>query len=116
MRGLRVHHETTSGFSVAISKTIAASLPDLYTATSDAAKRKKWFPKGVFELSSLTKDKYFRGSWNKGARLEIGFYAKSEGKAQIAVQVNKLAKESHVEPERAVWKAALSKLQRILEE
>ena len=67
-RGLRVRHETTSGFSVAISKTIATSLSDLYEVTANAAKRRKWFPKGAFEPSSQTKNKYFRGSWNKTAR------------------------------------------------
>jgi hypothetical protein len=109
-RGLRVRHETTSGFSVGISKTIATTLPDLYEATANAAKRNKWFPEGAFELSSQTKDKYFRGSWNKNARLEIGFYAKGAGKAQIAVQLNKLAKKADVEVQRSAWKKALAKL------
>jgi len=114
-RGLRVRHETTSGFSVAISKTIATSLSDLYEVTANAAKRRKWFPKGAFEPSSQTKNKYFRGSWNKTARLEVGFYAKGQGKAQIAVQVNKLAKKADVEVQRSVWKKALDKLAVIVE-
>ena len=113
-RGLRVRHQTATGFSVSASKTIATTLSALYTATSSAAKRKQWFPQGEFELSSQTKDKYFRGSWN-GARLEIGFYAKEGGKAQIAVQVNRLAKRADVDRERAAWKAALLKLQKLLE-
>ena len=115
-RGLRVLYQTSSGFSVSVSKTIAASVPALYAATVSAAKRKQWFPKGDFERSSQTKDKYFRGSWKGGARLEIGFYAKGEGKAQIAVAVSKLMKKSDVERERAAWKAALSKLQQVLED
>jgi hypothetical protein len=83
------------------SKTVTTSLSDLYAATADVDKRKKWFPKGEFALSSLTRDKYFRGSWNKKARLEIGFYARAEKKAQIVVQISKLAKKSDVERERA---------------
>lgn len=112
-RGLRVRHQTATGYSVSASKTIATTLSALYAATSNAAKRKQWFPKGELEVSSQTKDKYFRGAWN-GARLEIGFYAK-EGKAQIAVQVNKLAKRADVDRERVAWKAALVKLQKLLE-
>jgi hypothetical protein len=50
-----------------------------------------------------------------GARLEIGFYAKEGGKAQIAIQVNKLAKRADVDRERAAWKAALGQLQKQLE-
>jgi hypothetical protein len=113
-RGLRVRHQTATGFSVSASKTIATSLSALYTATASAAKRKQWFPQGELEVSSQTKNKHFRGTWNGSARLEIGFYAK-EGKAQIAVQVNKLAKRSEVDRERAAWKAALLKLQKLLE-
>ena len=115
-RGLRVRHEKASGFSVAVSKTVAVSLSDLYAATANAAMRRKWFPKGAFELSSQTKDKYFRGSWNKRTRLEIGFYAKGEEKAQIALQVSKLPKEGDVERERAAWKAALLNLKDLLED
>ncbi len=115
-RGLRVRHQTATGFSVSASKTIATSLPALYAATASAAKRKHWFPKGDLDVSSQTKDKYFRGAWNGDARLEIGFYAKEGGKAQIAIQVNKLAKRADVDRERAAWKAALGKLQKLLEE
>ena len=60
------------------------------------------------------KNKYFRGSWNKNARLQIGFYAKGTGRAQIALQENKLANKADVELERAAWKKALGKLQEIV--
>ncbi len=80
-----------------------------------AAQRKRWFPSGAFEPSSQTKDKYFRGAWKKGARLEVGFYAKGTGKAQIALQVSKLAKRGDVEAERTAWRNALTKLQSMLE-
>ena len=114
-RGLRVRHETASGFSVAVSKTLATPLPVLYAATANATQRKKWFPKGAFEPSSQTKHKYMRGAWNQDARLEIGFYAKGEQKAQIALQVRKLGQKSDVERERKAWKAAVSRLQALLE-
>lgn len=114
-RGLRVRHQTATGFSVSASKTIETTLSALYTATSSAAKRKQWFPKGALEVSSQTKNKYFRGAWS-GARLEIGFYAKEGGKAQIAIQLNKLTKRADVDRERAAWKAALQKLQQLLED
>lgn len=114
-RGMRLRHETAQGFSVSITKTIDTSLAKLYAAVTQPAQRKKWFPKGAFTQSSQTKNKYFRGAWKKNARLEMGFYPKGTGKAQIAVQIGKLAKPSDVEPERAVWKAALTKLKGSLE-
>jgi hypothetical protein len=114
-RGLRAKHETSRGFSVSVSKTVAASVSDLYAAVARDARRKQWFPRGAFAMSSQTKDKYLRGSWNEGARLEMGFYAKGAGKAQIAIQVSTLARRADVEMQRKAWRAALSKLQGVLE-
>src|SRR5678816_3401023 len=74
--GMSVRHQTATGFSVSASKTIATTVSALYAATASAAKRKEWLPKGELEVSSQTKNKYFRGTWNGGARLEVGFYAK----------------------------------------
>jgi hypothetical protein len=114
-RGLRDRHQTTSGFSVAISKTIARALPAVYQAAASAEGRERWFPRGAFEPSSQTRGKCLHGSWNGNARLDIGFLARGAGKAQIAVQVSKLAKKADVERERAAWKKALGKLQGLVE-
>ena len=114
-RGLRELHETATGYAVAVTKTIATSLATLYGATSSTAGRRKWFPKGVLAVSSQTKNKYLRGAWKKTLRLEVGFYAKGAGKAQIALAVKKLVKKSDVEAERATWKKALATLQALLE-
>jgi hypothetical protein len=114
-RGGRQKHERPDGYSVSISKTFVAPLSKLYAATADAKQRGKWFPKEAFRPSSQTKDKYFRGSWStNGARLEMGFYAKGEGKSQLAVQVSKLAKKTDVERERTRWKQALGRLAGLL--
>jgi hypothetical protein len=109
-RGRRARHQTAGGFSVAISKTVVISLGDLYEQAANPAKRRRWFPAKKFEASSQTRNKYLRGAWGGTARLEIGFYAKGAGKAQIAVQVGKLARKADVEVERAAWRMALAKL------
>jgi hypothetical protein len=114
-RGLREKHQKSDGYSVGATKTIATTLSKLYEATVDTDQRKTWFPKGMFKPSSQTKNKYFNGEWKKSARLNIGFYAKGEGRAQIAVQINKLIEKAEVEHEREIWKAALAKLQSSLE-
>jgi len=114
-RGLRERYETANGFSVGASKTIDASVSDVFEAVETAAARKKWFPRGTFKASSQTKDKYLNGSWNESARLNIGFYAKGAAKSQIAVQVSKLDSKAAVDSERVAWKAALEKLKTMLE-
>jgi len=113
-RGLREVHQKTDGFSVSASKTVAVALSRIYRASATDAARKRWFPAGTFIASSVTTDKYVRGSWNVGARLEFGFYAKGSGKAQITVQVSKLASAREVERERVAWKAALAALEKQL--
>jgi hypothetical protein len=115
-RGLRARHQTAQGYAVAVSRTVATGLPHLYQVTARAGERRKWFPRGAFEPSSQTRDKYFRGRWRHGARLEIGFYARGTRKSQIAVQVSRLAKKSEVETVRATWKAALTRLEGLLED
>ena len=113
-RGLRAPHQTASGYSVAVSKTLATSLPDLYGETATAARRRRWFPKGTFVETSQTTGKYLRGSWNATARVEMGFYSKGANKAQIAIQIGKLAGPERVEMERAAWKAALERLAQLV--
>ena len=115
-RGLRARHQTAEGFSVAISRTLKTRLSHLYAVTARSGERRKWFPRGAFEASSHTRDKYFRGRWKHGARLDIGFYARGGGKSQIAVQVSHLPRKGDVEPVRQSWKAALTRLQNLLEE
>lgn len=105
-RGLRKKNETSSGFSVSISKTIPCKLATLFTTAAKA----EWFPAGKFSLSSVVKNKSMRGTWKAGARLELSFVAKAANKAQIAAQITKLAKKSDVERERTDWRKALQKL------
>src|SRR6202000_2888959 len=100
--------------SVSVTKVVPAGLPALFALATDPKMRKRWFPPGAFEENSRTKDKYWRGRWKKDARFEAGFYAKGAGKAQIALQLNKLADAQAVERERAAWKKALTKLEGLL--
>jgi len=110
-RGIRAMNQKCSGeFSVSVSKVMPVSLGALFQAAAGDAK--SWFPKGSFAESSRTENKYWRGAWGKaGARLEINFTGKAPGKAQIVVQVNKLADGGVIESERAAWKAALARLE-----
>jgi hypothetical protein len=112
-RGIRAMNQKCDGeFSVSVTRVMGVSLPKLYAAATGTPQ--SWFPKRAFEETSRTKDKYWRGKWKSG-KLEIGFYAKGPGKAQIALQSNKLPNAEAVETERAVWKKAIDKLQKNIE-
>ena len=113
-RGGRQKNQTADGYSVGVSKTLPVGLAEAYRAFGDAKMRAKWFPKGAVEPGKCTPGKYWRAKWNGGPRLEVGFYAKPGGKAQVALQVNKMAKKTDVERERAAWKKAFEKLETVL--
>jgi hypothetical protein len=113
-RGRRAVNQKGSGYSVSVSRTMLADVPAMYLAAADARRRHRWFPKGVVKVTSLTENKYFRSAWNGEQRLEINFYARPGGKAQIVVQVDRLADEAAVERERQAWKKALVKLEAML--
>jgi hypothetical protein len=103
-RGGRKKHQQADGFSVSVTKVMPMKLSHLFAVATDPRRRDQWFPRGAFEETSKTKNKYWRGKWKRDARLEVGFYAKGTGKSQIALQVNRLAAADDVEKERTAWK------------
>ena len=109
-RGIRAANQKCDGeFSVSVSKVMNVPLPRLFkTATGGG-----WFPKGGFQETSKTADKYWRGKW-KGGQISFYFYAKGADKAQITVDSGKLAGEAAVEKERADWKKAVARLEAML--
>jgi hypothetical protein len=112
-RGMRAVNQRRSGeFSVSASRSMDVGLAKLFAVAT--SRPTEWFPKGAFEETSRTKDKYWRGKWKKDGRLEIGFVAKGPGRSQISVQSNKLADAAAVGTERAAWKKALDRLHDIL--
>lgn len=114
-RGGRKRNEREGGtFSVNVTKVMPVSLPDLFNTATDPRTRAKWFPRGAFEESSRTENKYWRGKWKK-RRVEFGFYAKGKGKAQIALEISKLESQDAVEKARTAWKKAFEKLAALVE-
>jgi hypothetical protein len=114
-RGGRKKNERAGGtFAVNVTKVMPVALPKLFATATSEQTRKSWFPPGAFEETSKTKDKYWRGKWKSGSKLEFGFYAKAEGKSQIALEISKLASAADVEKQRAVWKKAMERLGEVL--
>jgi hypothetical protein len=114
-RGGRKKNEREGGtFAVNVTKVMPVSLPELFAAATEAEKRKAWFPPGAFEETSKTEQKYWRGKWKKERKLEFGFYAKGDRKSQLMLEISKLPTEADVEKERAAWKKAMDKLQKLV--
>jgi hypothetical protein len=115
-RGGRKKNERAGGtYAVNVTKVMPVNLSKLFATATAEKTRKNWFPPGAFEETSKTKDKYWRGKWKTDRKLEFGFYAKGDGKSQVALEIGKLPTEADVEKERAAWKKAMEKLQASLE-
>lgn len=114
-RGGRKTNERAGGtFAVNVTKVMPASLPRLFATATSEKTRKAWFPPGAFAETSMTDNKYWRGKWKADSKLEFGFYAKGEGKAQIALEIGKLASAEAVEAERVAWKRAMERLEKLV--
>lgn len=109
-RGLRQVYETPRGFSVSVSRTIAAPVSKVYEAWLSAASRKAWLPRATFTIRKATRDKSLRITWGDGTNVEVMFYLKGAGKSQCTVQHDKLPRAASVETARACWSDALDAL------
>jgi uncharacterized protein YndB with AHSA1/START domain len=116
-RGLRVKHQTASGFSASGSKTVNVPVAKLFAAWIDAKTRGKWLPDATkMTIRTATKNKSLRITWSDGkSSVEVQFYAKGTAKSQVTIERRKLANAKAVAQVKAYWSAALSKLKAMLE-
>lgn len=104
-RGLREVHQTKSGFSASVSRTIAAEVDDVYEAWSKYAKKAK------LKVRKATANKSMRIDPN----IEIGFLPKGSGKSQVVVQASRLASKADVAKQKAHWAEILRSMKERLE-
>src|SRR5262245_32248620 len=98
-KGLRVKHQTASGFSASASKTIAVPVAKLYKAWADPKIRDRWLVGAKkMVIRKATPNKSIRIGWTDGKTLvAVGFFPKGAGKSQVAVEHSKLAGVKEVE-------------------
>jgi hypothetical protein len=110
-RGLRVRHQTATGFVAHASRTLPVALPALFAAWESEEARGRWLPAPGFAVRTAKPNKSLRGTWGGGrTSLEVLFYAKGEGKSQVTVQHGKLKSAKEVQRLKAYWTAALDRL------
>jgi hypothetical protein len=114
-RGLREVHQTASGFSASVSRTIAAPVDEVFAAFDDAKRRRSWLRVPKLTVRTSTANRSMRITWPDGTSVEVGFYAKGDAKSQVAVQHSKLADKEDVAARKALWTEALTRLREQLE-
>ena len=102
-------------FSASASKTVAVPVDRLYEAFADAALRARWLS-GDLEVATTVPAKTFRAGWEDGlSRIVAGFTAKGAGKAQVALQHEKLPDAATAAKLKAFWRDRLDALKTLLE-
>jgi hypothetical protein len=113
-RGLRVKHETTQGFSVTASKTIAAPVGAVYSAWMTPAARRRWLEDPDLAIRAPHENKSLRFTWKDGTSVAVGFTTKGERKSQLAVEHGKLESAASAARMKTYWKRQLEALHDLL--
>jgi uncharacterized protein YndB with AHSA1/START domain len=114
-RGLRRKYETTTGFTAGSSKTVAASVDQLYDAWMDEATQRAWLGVPAPDVRTAQPGRSLRLTWHDGSWVIVGFTDKGDGKSQVTVSHERLPNAKSANKYRAFWKEALARLQVMLE-
>lgn len=115
-RGMREVHQTRQGYSISVSRTMAASANSLFEAWQDEKTRGRWLADKPIVIRKAAPGKSMRITWTDGeTSVEVNFYPKGEAKTQVAVQHSKLKDVKAAARMKTYWASALDRLKEMLE-
>jgi uncharacterized protein YndB with AHSA1/START domain len=115
IKGLREIGQRRSGsYEASKSKTVPVPLADLYRAWSDAKARARWLPGVKPTVRKATAGKSMRITWEDGTSVEVGFFAKGDGKSVVQLTHGKLPSKADAEARKAYWAERLGALALLL--
>lgn len=110
-RGMREPGQRPDGtFSANASKTVAASITDVFEQLADPAAQAGWL--GDIELTqrSASPPKSVRFDASDGTRVLANLSAKGEGKTAVQVEIAKLGSAEEIAAAKVDWKTRLERL------
>lgn len=116
-RGMRAPGQRADGtYSVSASKTLDVPVETLFGAFSDEDMRERWLGAFEFNVRTARPGKSMTAEWEDAStRLTLGFYAKDEGKSQIALAHEKIADPEQADELKTFWRKRLGVLKELLE-
>jgi hypothetical protein len=115
IKGLRaIGQRRGAGYEASKSKVFAVPIGRLFRAFHDTRSRRRWLPGVRLTVRTATADKSMRITWADGTSVELGFYAKSPAKSQVAIQHTKLPDKPSADRMKAYWAERLAALESIL--
>jgi hypothetical protein len=103
-RGLREVHQTAAGYVANVYCTFAMPVEELFDAFRRMAKKEKYAER------KATAPKSLRLTAPDGTSVEVGFTAKGESKASVAVQHSKLTSQKDVATRKKYWSEVLGRI------
>jgi hypothetical protein len=109
--GLRAVHQSSAGhFNASCSRTIDASISDVYRAFADDKVRASWLAGDKLKISTVRENKTIRGAWGAKSRAAIGLIAKGAGRTQISVEQTQLCDAKEVARAKEFWSKRIDRL------
>lgn len=116
-RGMRAPGQKSDGsFSAGASMTVWVPVERLFAAFADDGLREQWLPGAMLTVRGVTAPKSFRADWDDDStRVVVGFVAKGDAKANVAVAHEKLTDADSAARMKAYWRERLAVLKQLLE-
>ena len=112
-RGMRAIYETTRGFEVSVSKTIAARPEDVWPVILEARKRSRWLEPADLgarrRAGPVGRSATFEVPTD-GTRVTIAIDPRGDARATVTVTHEALTDAADIEARRSAWRARLERL------
>ncbi len=115
-RGRRVLHQTAAGFSVGVTRTVAATREEVLAAFRDPDRRAAWFPGAPLHTHAGYTGKRGRYDWTDPAsKVWVDLLPKADGRTTVTVTHERLPDADAVATMKERWRSALDRLRAVLE-
>ena len=110
-RGRRVLHQTAAGFSVGVTRTVAATPDAVNAAFRDPERRATWFPDARLEVHAGYAGKRGRYDWtDPPSKVWVDLVPKGDDRTTVTVTHERLPDATAVAAMKQRWREALDRL------
>ncbi len=115
-RGLRVRHQMTTGFAIAVTRTVDVSADRSLASFTDAEIRRRWLPDAKLQQRPTRAANTARFDWSEPpSRLVVTTTPKGTGRTTVALQHERLPDAESADRLKVEWRERLDALKSMLE-
>ena len=115
-RGLRAVHEMRTGFSVAVTRTIAVDDATALAAFTDATIRDRWLPDAPMAQRPTKAARTARFDWaTPASRVVVNVAPRDDRRTTVTISHERLPDAASAGEQKSAWRDRLGALRRVLE-